>query len=147
MIVKNILQQKPQGHGVVHVSPDATIAAAVAMLAEHRIGAMVAVYEGGAIAGILSERDVIRGLAEKGVALLNGKVSELMTANVLTCHEEDGIDSLMETMTSKRIRHLPVVDRSNRLIGIVTIGDVVKTSLDAAHAQVNDLRDYVGAVR
>ena len=147
MIVKNILQQKPQGHGVVHVSPDATISAAIAMLAEHRIGAMVAVFEGGAIAGILSERDVIRGLSQKGSAILNDKVRDLMTTNVLTCHEEDSIDSLMETMTSKRIRHLPVVDRADRLIGIVTIGDVVKTSLDLAHAQVADLRDYVGAVR
>ncbi len=147
MIVKNILQNKPKGLGVVFVSPDASITEATRMLAHHRIGALVAVETGGRIAGILSERDIIRGLSEKLGDCLTLKVRDLMTANVLTCREQDTIDSVMETMTNKRIRHLPVVDAGGGLVGIVTIGDVVKISLEKAHMDVNDLRDYVAAVR
>ena len=147
MIVKNILQNKAQGQGVVFVDPGVGIDEAVRMLAKHRIGAMVAVESSGKIAGIISERDIIRGLSEKAGACLTLRVSDLMTSNVLTCHEQDTIDSVMETMTSKRIRHLPVVDAAGKLAGIVTIGDVVKISLDQAHMEVNDLRDYVAAVR
>ena len=147
MIVKNILQNKPKGLGVVFVEPTASIAEATRMLAHHRIGALVAVESGGKIAGILSERDIIRGLSDKLGDCLMLKVQDLMTANVLTCHEQDTIDSVMETMTSRRIRHLPVVDADGHLVGIVTIGDVVKISLEKAHMEVNDLRDYVSAVR
>jgi len=147
MIVKNILQSKPKGLGVVFVDPEASVAEATRMLAHHRIGALVAVENGGKIAGILSERDIIRGLSEKLGDCLMLKVKDLMTANVLTCREQDTIDSVMETMTSRRIRHLPVVDNGGSLVGIVTIGDVVKVSLEKAHMDVNDLRDYVAAVR
>ena len=147
MIVKNILQNKPKGLGVVFVDPEVSVAEATRMLAHHRIGALVAVETGGKIAGILSERDIIRGLSEKLGDCLMLKVKDLMTANVLTCREQDTIDSVMETMTSRRIRHLPVVDATGQLAGIVTIGDVVKISLEKAHMDVNELRDYVAAVR
>jgi CBS domain-containing protein len=147
MIVKNILQTKPKGLGVVFIAPDASVAEAAKLLAKHRIGALVAVEGGGLIAGILSERDIVRGLGEREDACLNMKVRDLMTANVLTCVETDSIDSLMQTMTERRIRHLPVVDSAKRLIGIVTIGDVVKNKLELAKMEVEGLREYVAAVR
>jgi CBS domain-containing protein len=147
MIVKNILQMKPKGLGVVFIAPDATVADAAKLLAKHRIGALVVVEGGGLIAGILSERDIVRGVGEQGNQCLSQKVRELMTANVLTCTEGESIDSLMQTMTERRIRHLPVVDAAKRLIGIVTIGDVVKNKLEMAKMEVEGLRDYVAAVR
>ena len=147
MIVKNILQNKPKGSGVVHISPDATVAEAVQLLAKNRIGAVVAVEAAGQMAGILSERDIIRGLAANAAGCLSMKVRELMTATVLTCREQDSIDSVMSTMTEKRIRHVPVVDADGGLSNIITIGDVVKISLDNAHMEVDTLRDYVAAVR
>ena len=147
MIVKHILQTKPTGLGVVFVEPQASIADAAKLLAQHRIGALVVVEPSGAIAGILSERDIVRGVGESGDLCLTQKVSDLMTCNVLTCVEQDSIDSLMQTMTERRIRHLPVVDGAKKLIGIVTIGDVVKSKLEMAKMEVDGLRDYVAAVR
>lgn len=147
MIVKNILQMKPKGLGVVFIAPDATVADAAKLLAKHRIGALVVVEGGGLIAGILSERDIVRGVGEQGNPCLSLKVRDLMTADVLTCTEGESIDSLMQTMTERRIRHLPVVDQAKRLIGIVTIGDVVKNKLEMAKMEVEGLREYVAAVR
>lgn len=147
MIVKNILQMKPKGLGVVFIAPDASVADAARLLAQHRIGALVVVEGGGLISGILSERDIVRGVGERGNLCLTQRVSDLMTRDVLTCTEQDSIDSLMQTMTERRIRHLPVVDSANRLKGIVTIGDVVKNKLEMAKTEVDDLREYVAAVR
>ncbi|MGE5517829.1 MAG: CBS domain-containing protein [Bacteroidota bacterium] len=147
MLVKAILKAKARGAGVVTVSPDMTVAEAARSLATHRIGAVVAVEDGGNIAGILSERDIVRGVALQGEGCLRGAVRDLMTAAVLTCREEDSVESLMQIMTSRRIRHLPVVDGDNRLTGIVTIGDVVKSRLDEADMEVDNLRHYVVAAR
>ncbi|MGE5547185.1 MAG: CBS domain-containing protein [Solirubrobacterales bacterium] len=147
MIVKMILKAKARGAGVVTVSPEATVGDAAKLLAEHRIGALIAVEDHGAIAGILSERDIVRGVAAQGATCLALKVRDLMTAAVHTCHEEDTLDSLMQTMTTRRIRHLPVMDTDNRLVGIVTIGDVVKSRLDEASMEVDNLRHYVVASR
>lgn len=146
MLVKTILKAKARGAGVVTVSPEASIAEAARLLASHRIGALVAVEDSGATAGILSERDIVRGMAgHDNVA--SAKVRELMTASVLTCREEDSIERLMQIMTAKRIRHLPVVDSDDRLVGIVTIGDVVKSRLDEADMDLDNLRHYVVASR
>lgn len=147
MLVKTILKAKARGAGVVTVSPDITVAEAARTLASNRIGALVALEDDGAIAGILSERDIVRGVALQGEGCLRGRVRDLMTAAVLTCREEDSVESLMQTMTSKRIRHLPVVDGGGRLAGIVTIGDVVKSRLDQADMEVDNLRHYVVAAR
>lgn len=147
MLVKTILKAKARGAGVVTVSPDITVAEAARTLATNRIGALIALEEGGAIAGILSERDIVRGVALQGEGCLRAPVRDLMTAAVLTCHEDDSVESLMQTMTSKRIRHLPVVDGDGRLVGIVTIGDVVKSRLDQADMEVDNLRHYVVAAR
>lgn len=147
MLVKTILMAKARGSGVVTVSPDISVAEAAQVLASSRIGALVAVESAGAIAGILSERDIVRGVAQQGDACLHSRVRDLMTAAVLTCHEDDTVESLMHIMTSKRIRHLPVVDSDDRLTGIVTIGDVVKSRLDEADMEVDNLRHYVVAAR
>ncbi|MCR6633169.1 MAG: CBS domain-containing protein [Magnetospirillum sp.] len=147
MLVKSILKAKARGAGVVTISPETSVADAARALATNRIGALVAVEDGGAIAGILSERDIVRGVALQGEGCLRAKVRELMTAAVLTCREEDSLDSLMQTMTSRRIRHLPVLDGDDKLIGIVTIGDVVKSRLDEADMEVDNLRHYVVAAR
>lgn len=147
MLVKMILKAKARGAGVVTISPDSPVAEAAHALATHRIGAVVAVEPSGAIAGILSERDIVRGLALQADGCMRAKVRDLMTAAVLTCSEDDSVESLMQTMTSKRIRHLPVVDGDGRLTGIVTIGDVVKSRLDEADMEVDNLRHYVVASR
>lgn len=147
MIVKTILKTKARGSGVVTIDPDATIADAARLLANHRIGAVIAVDANGAIKGILSERDIVRGLAQSDAACTQAKVSDLMTATVLTCHEDDSVDSLMKTMTAKRIRHLPVVGSGGELTGMVTIGDVVKSRLDEMDMEVDNLRQYVAAAR
>jgi CBS domain-containing protein len=147
MLVKTILKAKARGTGVVTVSPENSVAEAARELATNRIGAIIAVEAGGGIAGILSERDIVRGIALQGEGCLKSKVRDLMTAAVLTCHEDDTLESLMLTMTSKRIRHLPVVDSEDRLTGIVTIGDVVKSRLDEADMEVDNLRHYVVASR
>lgn len=147
MIVKTILKTKARGAGVVTIDPHSTIAEAAKLLANHRIGAVIAVDEGGGIKGILSERDIVRGLAQSDAACTQARVSDLMTAQVLTCHEDDSVDSLMKTMTAKRIRHLPVVGSDGRLTGMVTIGDVVKSRLDEMDMEVDNLRNYVSAAR
>lgn len=147
MIVKTILKTKARGSGVVTIDPDATIADAARLLANHRIGAVIAVDANGAIKGILSERDIVRGLAQSDAACTQAKVSDLMTATVLTCHEDDSVDTLMKTMTARRIRHLPVVGSGGELTGMVTIGDVVKSRLDEMDMEVDNLRQYVAAAR
>jgi len=147
MLVTTILKAKARGAGVVTISPDAKITEAARLLAEHRIGALIAIEADNRIAGILSERDIVRGVSERGNLCLGLSVRDLMTSQVVVCHEEDAIDDLMKTMTTRRVRHLPVVSAENRLIGIVTIGDVVKSRLSEADMEVDNLRHYVVAAR
>ena len=147
MIVTSILKAKARGAGVVTISPDAKITEAARLLAENRIGALIVVETGDRIVGIVSERDIVRGVSERGNLCLGLSVRDLMTAQVVVCHEEDAIPDLMKIMTGRRIRHLPVVSADNRLIGIVTIGDVVKSRLDEADMEVDNLRHYVAAAR
>ena len=143
MIVKNILQNKVRGGGVVSVSPDISIVEAAQKLTHYRIGALMVLEPDGSILGILSERDIITGLSQSANACLALQVRDLMTTDVLTCRELDSIDSVMDIMTHRRIRHLPVLSPVGRLVGMVTIGDVVKANLDIAHMDVESLRNYV----
>ena len=147
MIVKTILKTKTRGTGVVTISPQASIGEAAKLLANHRIGAVIAVDDKGAIAGILSERDIVRGLSQTDAVCTTAVVGDLMTTNVLTCHEDDSTESLMKIMTDKRIRHLPVTDGTGELCGMVTIGDVVKSRLDEMDMEVDNLRNYVATSR
>ncbi len=140
MKVKDILQHK--GRSVVTVRPDASVATAVHRLALERIGALVVSEDGQHIAGILSERDIVRALTERGAEVLDTslRVEEIMTRHVHTCQPEDGIKDVMGVMTRSRIRHLPVTE-AGRLAGIVSIGDVVKNRLEEVELEANVLRE------
>ncbi|CUW38851.1 Protein of unknown function(Aldolase-type TIM barrel,16-130) [Magnetospirillum sp. XM-1] len=146
MIVKTILKTKARGAGIISVTPDASVGDAARLLAQHKIGAVL-VMNGDRVAGILSERDIVRGLADAVDVCITAKVRDLMTAEVFVCHEDDTVERLMEIMTAKRIRHLPVVDANGDVAGMVTIGDVVKSRLDETKMEAESLRDYVMAGR
>jgi len=146
MIVKTILKHKARGSGLISIAPDASVGDAARLLAENRIGAVL-VMDRGEVSGILSERDIVRGLANAVDVCITAKVRDLMTADVLVCHEGDTVEHLMETMTARRIRHLPVVDGNRKVVGMVTIGDVVKSRLDETKMEAESLRDYVMAGR
>ena len=138
--VADILQQK--GYDVVTVTSGQTIESVVAVLTEKRIGATPVLDDHGAMVGIVSERDVIRGMAQQGATVLRLSAEQLMTREVKTCAPSDAVVELMETMTNRRIRHLPVIE-NGRLRGIVSIGDVVKQRLAEAQFELEELRKYV----
>ena len=140
MKVREILGAK--GRGVITIRPDATVATAVHRLALERIGALVVSDDGLRVAGILSERDVVEGLARDGADLFatGRRVADLMTRNVVTCGPDDTVKWLMAEMTRRRVRHLPVLD-DGRLVGIVSIGDVVKSRLGEVELEATVLRE------
>ena len=140
MIVKNILAEK--GGDVVTIAPTADLATAVKLMAERRIGAVVILGADHRVVGILSERDIVRALAEHGAAVLSDRVGQAMTRDVITCSEDDTIGDLMSRMTTEKFRHMPVV-RRERLIGIVSIGDVVKCRVEEINREANAMRDYI----
>lgn len=140
MLVSDILNNK--GRDVCTVAPDTPVAQAVATLAEKRIGCIVVTTDGGALAGILSERDVVRMLAQKGGDVLDEPVSALMTAKVVTCSANQTISAVMEMMTTGRFRHVPVIE-DGRLAGMVSIGDVVKHRLEETEEEVRQMAAYV----
>jgi CBS domain-containing protein len=127
---------------VVTVAPGDPVRAALALLAEHRIGALVVSGPAGSVAGIVSERDVVRGLHASGPDVLDAPVSALMTAEVHTCVAGASVHDLARTMTDHRVRHVPVVE-DGRLVGIVSIGDVVKARLDELEDERAHLVDYI----
>lgn len=141
MQVMQILKEK--GAEVTTIAADAPIADAVRTLNEKRIGALVIIGRNGTIEGILSERDLVHALAERGTDVLAARVDDLMTRHVFTCTPETGIEELMRQMTRRRIRHLPVI-RDGRLCGIVSIGDVVKNRLLELETEATTLREYIG---
>ncbi|BDT91999.1 MULTISPECIES: CBS domain-containing protein [Nocardia] len=140
MRISEILRRK--GSDVATVAPETTVRALLATLAERNIGAVVVSPDGATIAGIVSERDVVRSLHARGAELLDTPVSAIMTAAVRTCAPEDRVDGLRRTMTEHRIRHLPVVD-AGRLVGIVSIGDVVKSAISELATEREHLVDYL----
>jgi len=139
MLVSDILRRK--GREVVCAPPTQSVTEAADLMARKDIGSVLVLADG-SIAGILSERDIVRGLAESGTACLDKPVSALMTDRVVTCSPEDRIDRVMELMTEGRFRHLPVVE-NGRLAGLISIGDVVKSRLEEAQAEVEHLSAYV----
>jgi CBS domain-containing protein len=139
MLVGQILNAK--GGKVVSTRQDATIAEVAGLLRRKKIGAVV-VMEAGKLCGIISERDLARGLADHGAELLEMKVAQLMTRDVVTCTPESGLDHLMQSMTEGRFRHLPVL-RDGEMIGIISIGDVVKHRLSELEAETHQLQDYI----
>ena len=142
MQVDNILQSK--GAEVYTVPTGAPVAEAVRMLNERRIGAVVVTDEAGAVAGILSERDIVRHITGDPVALLASPVSSIMTKTVITCGRDASVSELMEQMTRYRIRHIPIVE-GNALVGIVSIGDVVKRKIEETEQEALALREYIAS--
>jgi CBS domain-containing protein len=140
MTVSMILADK--GREIVSIEPAATLKCAATLLAERRIGAVVILGADHRIIGILSERDIVRAIGERGVAALDEPVSQTMTRKVSTCTEGETLVSIMERMTEGKFRHVPVVDQG-RLAGIVSIGDVVKHRLREMERDSAAMRDYI----
>lgn len=140
MIIKSILAAK--GSSVISIEPNASLEIAVKTLAKHRIGALLVLGPDRRVIGIVSERDVVRVLAERGAGVLAEPVSQVMTRRVVTCSPTDSVGVLMELMTTGKFRHLPVVDH-DQVIGIISIGDVVKHRLQEIEQESAALRDYI----
>lgn len=140
MLIVTVLRAK--GDSVVTVPPSATVRELLDVLAEHRIGAVV-VSSGAGIAGIVSERDVVRHLRD-GAQLLDQPIARIMTTEVVTCRRDTPVDALMTTMTERRIRHVPVVDERGAIVGIVSIGDLVKSRISELESERDDLVGYIG---
>jgi len=142
MTVANILNEK--GTKVATVRPHETIGTLVHKLKLENIGAVVVSQDGKRVDGIISERDVVRGLAAHGAELLAMRIDKLMIRDVLTCAPADSVKDVMQTMTSRRVRHLPVVEKG-KMVGVVSIGDVVKNRLEDVEMEARVLRDYITA--
>jgi CBS domain-containing protein len=140
--VSDVLKQK--GSRVMTAAPSQTVASFAEMLAQNRIGAAPVTDPAGRLIGIISERDVVRGIAERGAGVLTHMVEQLMTREVKTCGPEDAIVELMVIMTNSRIRHLPVV-ADGELCGLISIGDVVKQRLAEAQQEVDELHRYISS--
>jgi CBS domain-containing protein len=139
MRISDVLKNK--GAAVVTIKPEATVQELLAGLAEKNIGAMVVVGAEG-VAGIVSERDVVRQLHRNGAGVLTRPVSSIMTATVATCTKSDSVDAVSGLMTDNRVRHVPVLEGA-QLIGIVSIGDVVKTRMEELEAEHQQLQSYI----
>jgi CBS domain-containing protein len=140
MNVKAILAAK--GGNIVSIEPTSDLAAAAKLLTTHRIGAVLIRGAGGRLAGILSERDIVRALAEHGAGALALPVGQVMTRNVATCGEDDTVASIMERMTAGKFRHLPVI-ANDKLVGLISIGDVVKQRVEEIESESEAMRDYI----
>jgi CBS domain-containing protein len=143
MQVRHILHGK--GRDVMAITSGATLCDAAKLLTEKRIGALVVKDEAGRLTGIISERDLVRAIAEGGAAAMGDKVGDHMTPEPETCTEADTVESVMEVMTRGRFRHVPVLDEKMQLCGMVSIGDVVKTRIAETVSEAAALRDYISA--
>jgi CBS domain-containing protein len=139
MTVRAILDSK--GHQIQSVEPETKLSAAIKILAERKIGAVLAMAKG-RIEGILSERDIVRVLGERGAAALDEPVSAVMTHKVVSCRQTDTVAAIMEMMTLGKFRHLPVVE-DGRVVGLISIGDVVKWRVKEFEHEQEALRDYI----
>jgi CBS domain-containing protein len=140
MTVKTLLSRK--GRDVLTIAPTASLSEAVTLLGERRIGALVVTGADNRVAGIVSERDIVRALGQRGPAALEENVAAVMTRKVTTCTETDTVAAIMERMTTGKFRHLPVVDQG-RLVGVISIGDVVRHRVEEIEGETNALREYI----
>jgi len=139
MTVRAILDSK--GHQIQSVEPEVKLSAAVKLLAERKIGAILAMSKG-RIEGILSERDIVRVLAERGAAVLDEPVGAVMTRKVVSCRQSDTVAAIMEMMTTGKFRHLPVVEEG-RVVGLISIGDIVKWRVHEYETEQEAMREYI----
>lgn len=142
MFVSDILSQK--GGLVFTVTQGATVAQIVQQLSARRIGAVLIMADAGTVAGIVSERDLVLAFSRHGTAALDLEARQVMTRDVVTCHPDDPIEHVMSLMTSGRFRHLPVMER-DELIGLISIGDVVKARLEETQHETEALKAYISA--
>jgi CBS domain-containing protein len=140
MTVRSILDSK--GHHVESIQPGAKLSDAVKLLGEKKIGAVLVLNMGGRIEGILSERDIVRVLSERGADVLDEPVSAVMTRKVVSCRSADTVAAIMEMMTIGKFRHLPVVE-DGKLVGLISIGDIVKQRVQDYESEQEALRDYI----
>lgn len=140
MRIQDVLRVK--GEQVFSINLDATVTELLAALAEHNVGALVVCNHDDTVAGIVSERDVVRRLHDRGTTVLDAPVSAIMTTNVTTCTEKDSVEELMRLMTDQRIRHVPVV-RDGQLAGVISIGDVVKNRIGELEHERENLIGYI----
>ncbi len=140
MLASEILERK--GSEVATVGPDDTVADAIGVLERHGVGALVVSSDGTTVIGILSERDIVRRLAQDGAEALSQNVAQLMIEEVFTCDRAAHVDALMNLMTERRFRHVPVVENGS-LVGIISIGDVVKCRVDELETKAEQLVDYI----
>lgn len=140
MHVERILALK--GNEVISVPIEATVAQAAKIMSDDRIGAVLVRDDDGFIDGVLSERDIVRGVAQFGARCMEASVAELMSRDVVYCQPEDDIDTIMSVMTERRVRHLPVM-RGNHLLGIISIGDVVKFRIEEIENEAAAMRQYI----
>lgn len=140
MTIAHILHGKPQR--MITVGPEQSVQQAAEVLARERIGALLVLKPNGDIAGILSERDIVRAVGSKGADVLGRPVAELMTKDVTCCSPDDTVDQAMVLMTEKRFRHLPV-RQGGRIVAMISIGDVVKKKVEDAEAESQSLREYI----
>ena len=143
MQVKHILRDK--GREIICIASDTSLIEAVRQLAHRKIGALIVQDKDGGLAGIISERDLVRAIADHGAAALGDAVANYMTRAVATCGECDSVDTIMEAMTDGRFRHMPVLDENDRLCGLISIGDVVKTRIAETLIEAEALRGYISA--
>jgi CBS domain-containing protein len=144
MRIRDVLRFK--GGSVVTITPDTDVQRLLEVLAEHRIGAVVVSVDGTTVDGIVSERDIVRALADRGPNIISEPVTAIYTAEVHTVGDDAQLDDLMRIMTERRVRHLPVV-REGTLIGIVSIGDVVKNRIDELESERSALSNYISGTR
>jgi CBS domain-containing protein len=142
MLIAHVIREK--GRAVHTLSADATLERAARELNDRKVGALVVMSEGGAIAGVVSERDLIREIARRGALALTDAVSTVMTRDVITASPDETIDDGLARMTDRRVRHLPVTD-GGKLVGIVSIGDLVKHRIAKAEAEAAAMQAYIAA--
>jgi CBS domain-containing protein len=139
MTVRAILDTK--GHHILSVEPEAKLAAAIKILGERKIGAVLVMRNGG-VEGILSERDIVRVLGERGAGVLDRPGSEVMTRKVVSCRQSDTVSAIMEMMTNGKFRHLPVLE-GDRVVGLISIGDIVKSRVQEYENEQEALQQYI----
>src|SRR4249919_539887 len=140
MTVKTILSTK--GGDIVSIEPTATLETAVKTLGKHRIGALLVLGPDRRVIGILSERDIVRAISERGAEVLTQPLSQVMTRKVVTCGQTETVGTIMERMTTGKFRHVPVIDQ-DQVVGVISIGDVVKYRLHEMEKESAALRDYI----
>ena len=143
MLVSQILKSKGS-EGVVTTPPGVSVAQAAELLSSRKIGALVISKDGKTLGGIVSERDIVREIGRRGPACLSDSVESIMTAKVVTCGRGDQTDAVLQKMTDGRFRHIPVVE-DGRMVGVVSIGDLVKAKLEETAVEARTLREYINS--